>query len=222
MLENEEKNRIYNENAYHLKYRKILVDWICEIGEDLKFTSETIHLTVSYMDSILSKIEVPKTKLQLICLCCLLIAAKFSEVDSKVPPLKEVHDFCRGTYSVDLFKKSELLILELLDWNLKSITPYQFSQFYLSNGCTFSSDKSLIRDIDAKLLRYLRKYAEFFVDLSLQDYEFIKYNSHIVACASIAGARKATGLVPIWNDELIELTHTTWEEIESCFKSLYR
>jgi hypothetical protein len=123
---------------------------------------------------------------------------------------------------MELFRKSELLILELLTWQLKTITPFQFVQYYLSKGSTFSSDKCFIRDIDAKLLRYLRKYAEFFVDLSLQDYEFTEFQAHIVACASIAGARKAVGLLPLWNEELEELTQTNWDEIDKCFRNLYR
>ena len=198
-----------------------MVDWICEIGEDLKFSSDTIHVTVQYMDTILPKIEVPKSKLQLICLTCFIIAAKFTEMEIKVPSLKEVHEFCRGTYSFDLIKKSEVLILELLEWNLKTITPYQFTQFFLSKGCAFSSDESVVREIDFKLLKYLRKYAEFFVDLSLQEYEFSEYQSHILGCAAIAGARKAVGLYPLWNEELVELTQTSWDDIEICFKSLY-
>jgi hypothetical protein len=98
------------------------------------------------------------------------------------------------------------MLMEKLDWVLKTITPFQFTQLYLSKGCTFSSDKSIFREIDARLLKYLRKYAEFFVDLSLQDYDFVKYNSHMVACASIAGARRVIGLTPTWTEELEELT----------------
>lgn len=109
----------------------------------------------------------------------------------------------------------------MLNWNLNTITPFQFAQFYLSKGCAFSTDRTLIRNIDSKLLRYLRKYAEFFTDLTLQDYEFSAYPSHIVACAAIAAARKAVGLAPIWNAELQELTEATWEQIEPCFSKLY-
>lgn len=150
------------------------------------------------------------------------VLAKFAETEIKVPSFKEVFEFCRGTYSLELFRKSELLILELLGWELKTITAIQFVHFYLSKGCTFSTDKCYIREIDAKLLRYLRKYAEFFVDLSLQDYEFVEFNAHIVACASIAGARKAVGLLPLWNEELEELTQTSWDEIDKCFRALYK
>jgi len=109
----------------------------------------------------------------------------------------------------------------MLNWNLKSITPYQFVHFYLSKGCAFSSDFSAIRIIDSKLLRYLRKYSEFFLDLSLEHYDLNLYKSHIVACAAIAGARKAVGLYPIWNNELEELSGVDWKAIESSFVFLY-
>ena len=130
-------------------------------------------------------------------------------------------EFCKGIYSVDLFKKTELLILELLEWNLKTITPFQFVHFYISKGVVFSTDKSLIRAFDGKLLRFLRKYSEFFVDLSLQEYSFLKNSSHILACAAIACARKAIGISPIWNEELIEFTQTEFSSLKSCFDELY-
>ena len=85
----------------------------------------------------------------------------------------------------------------------------------------FSSDKSLLRAIDGKLLRFLRKYSEFFVDLALQEYIFNKYSSHILACAAIAGARKAIGITPIWNEELIEFTGIEFCIIKPCFDQLY-
>lgn len=142
-------------------------------------------------------------------------------MELRVPSLKEVHEFCRGTYPFDLIKKSEVLILELLEWNLKTVSPYQFVQYYLSKGCAYSTDNTFVREIDFKTLRYLRKYAEFFVDLSLQSYEFNEYQAHVLACASIAGARKAVGIWPLWNEELEELTLTKWDQIEVCFKCLY-
>jgi hypothetical protein len=222
MLEKQHNNRYYVPEALYLKYRKVLVDWVCEIGEDLKFSGDAIHLSISYLDTILLKLDVPKNKLQLVCLCCLVIASKFGEREEKVPRLKDLFDFCKGTYSVELFKKTEVLILELLEWKLKTITPFQFIHFYLSKGVVYSSDQTLIRGVDAKLLRFLRKYTEFFVDLSLQEYTFNIYSSNILACAAIAGARKAVGLYPFWSVELEDLTGVYWRDISDCFEQLYK
>ena len=110
----------------------------------------------------------------------------------------------------------------MLDWNLKTITPLQFAHFYLSKGCAFSVDHSVVREIDIKLLRYLRKYTDFFIDLSYHDYKLNTYPAHVVACAAVAGARKAVGLLPVWNTEIEELTETSWFEIEPCFNTLYK
>ena len=71
-------------------------------------------------------------------------------------------------------------------------------------------------------MRYLRKYAEFFVDFVLcKITSSSNYKSHILACAAIAGARKAVGLDPLWPEEMVELAETEWEDIEDCFDSLY-
>jgi hypothetical protein len=77
MLEKEDQNRQFIATAYHIKYRKALVDWICEVAESLKLTNETVHLTISYMDTFLANFEVPKNKVQLVCITCLMIASKF-------------------------------------------------------------------------------------------------------------------------------------------------
>ena len=149
------------------------------------------------------------------------LLAKFNEKEEKVPKLKDLFKFCKGIYSIELFEKTELLILQLLEWNLKTISPLQFVQFYISKGIIFSTDKSFLRAIDGKLLRFLRKYSEFFLDLALQEYTFNKYSSHILACAAIAGARKAIGVIPIWNEELIEFTQLEFWTIKPCFDQLY-
>ena len=183
-----------------------------------------------------SKVPIPKGKLQLISLCCLIAAGiedkdyefsysfigKFSETDDKVPSYKEIYELCKGTYPMDYFKQAEKLVFDTLNWQLKTITPYHFVQFYLSKGCAFSTDQTFIRNMDVKLLRYLRKYAEFFIDLSLKDYHFVSYKSSINACAAIAAARKAVGLFPLWTSELEELTEISWREIEACYTVLYK
>jgi len=222
MLQGEFRNREYLRDFPNLKYRKILVDLICGIASQEDLSAETVAIAVSYVDSVLTKLEIPKGKLQLFAICCLVAAAKFYEKDDKIPTFKRLYELCHGTYSIDLFKKTEMFIFDLLGWNLKTITPLQFAHFYLSKGCAFGVDHSVVREIDIKLLRYLRKYTDFFIDLSYQDYKLNTYPAHIVACAAVAGARKAVGLLPVWNSEMEELTEASWCEIEPCFNTLYK
>lgn len=47
-------SRVYNPGAPYVKKRRVVVDWMCEMGEDLKFESETIHHSISIFDAYLS------------------------------------------------------------------------------------------------------------------------------------------------------------------------
>jgi len=46
-------------------------------------TDETLHLAVHYLDSFLSKLPVKRSKLQLVGIVCMFIAAKYEE---RAPP----------------------------------------------------------------------------------------------------------------------------------------
>jgi cyclin A len=60
--------------------RAILVDWLVEVAEEYKLASETLYLTINYIDRYLGLKQVPRCKLQLIGVVCMLIASKFEEV----------------------------------------------------------------------------------------------------------------------------------------------
>lgn len=123
---------------------------------------------------------------------------------------------------MDLLERTEMMVLDALEWKIRTITPLQFIEFFLVRGVIFSSDSSSTRAIDKKALRSVRKYAEFFADLALQDYSFNRFDSHTVACACIAAARRSLGIQSYWNNQLTELTTSTWEKITSCFNELIR
>ena len=55
--------------------RELLVDWMVEISEEYKLVSDTIYLTVSYVDSFLSSFTISRNKLQLVGVSCMLIAS---------------------------------------------------------------------------------------------------------------------------------------------------
>ena len=44
-LENE--GRVFNESARYIRHRRVLVDWISEVGEDHKLHASTMHVAVS-------------------------------------------------------------------------------------------------------------------------------------------------------------------------------
>ncbi|RVX00102.1 putative cyclin-A3-1 [Vitis vinifera] len=69
--------------------RGILVDWLVEVAEEYKLASDTLYLTISYIDRFLSSKALNRQRLQLLGVSSMLIAAKYEEIS---PP--HVEDFC--------------------------------------------------------------------------------------------------------------------------------
>ena len=58
-------------------YRYILVDWLFEVAEMKEFPPETVHLAVNLVDRYLQLREVKRTKLQLVGVSAILLAARW-------------------------------------------------------------------------------------------------------------------------------------------------
>ncbi|KAG5573428.1 hypothetical protein H5410_063194 [Solanum commersonii] len=55
--------------------RGVLIDWLVEVTDEYKLLSDTLYLTVSYIDRFLSVNVIPRKKLQLLGVSAMLIAA---------------------------------------------------------------------------------------------------------------------------------------------------
>lgn len=55
--------------------RGILVDWLVEVAEEYKLLSDTLYLTVSYIDRFLSRNTISRQRLQLLGVSSMLIAS---------------------------------------------------------------------------------------------------------------------------------------------------
>lgn len=55
--------------------REILIGWLVEVTEEYKLVSDTLYLTVSYIDRFLSSHVISRKKLQLLGVSCMLIAS---------------------------------------------------------------------------------------------------------------------------------------------------
>ena len=80
--------------------RAILVDWLVEVAEEYSLVSETLFLTVNYIDRFLSSnVIVDPSKLQLVGVACMLIASKLEEIYP--PEISEFVYITNSTYTGD-------------------------------------------------------------------------------------------------------------------------
>ncbi|DBA04478.1 TPA: LOW QUALITY PROTEIN: hypothetical protein N0F65_010074 [Lagenidium giganteum] len=211
-------SRIYD----YVKYRRVLVDWMSEIGEEMQVRKTTVHTAVAYLERVLVTRELPpKDRFQLVALSCILIASKFHGPEEEVPPTSEFWEFGNRAYSFADIHATELSTLTALEWSLTALTPIHFVHHFLAQRVFFPGDRVQGFKVIDQARSYYDKYTDFFVDLCLQEYSFQAYRPSLVAASILAASRKALGVSPLWREELTVLTGYNEEQVEPCFSSLW-
>lgn len=113
-----------------------------------------------------------KVKHHLIALTCLILAAKYDELDCNIPMLQDFQKIANSKLvmvRIDAIKECETAILRLIDWNLKIITPIVFVEMLLTQGVVFSNDKiNNGENAGTKAAKNVKKHAMFLSDFCLQ------------------------------------------------------
>lgn len=76
MLAREREMIPIDQEAAYLQYRSIIVDWMCEVAEEFKLNPYAVQLSVHYFDLALQQVKVKKSQLQLVAMCCTLLAGE--------------------------------------------------------------------------------------------------------------------------------------------------
>ena len=120
------------------RMRQILVDWLVEVHLNFKLSPETLFLTVRLLDRYLAVKTVKRSKLQLVGVTCMLLAAKFEEIYAP-----EVRDFVNITdkaYSKAEILDMEVCILNALQFRIQTVSPYFFLCRFLQVFANFDDD----------------------------------------------------------------------------------
>ena len=196
-----------------IRNRKKLVDWMCDMGEKLKFSSETIHKAVSYVDRIICRNTLLESEYKNVALICILLAGKLNEHDPKIEKIRFI--FCSMVKMSRLnVMNYEAQIARSLNWEFHCVTVMDFLKFFIPQGIAYTSDNINCAPLNEQAIKGLRQYCEFFADMCLQEYEFIAIDSLIMAAGIIAAARRIMSFSKIWPEELETLVHIKAAEAE--------
>ncbi|XP_034228066.1 cyclin-A3-4-like isoform X3 [Prunus dulcis] len=153
--------------------REILVDWLVEVAEEYQLVTDTLFLTVSYIDRYLSSYAISRNKLQLLGVACMLVASKYEEI---CPP--RVEDFCYitdNTYIMEEVLEMESDVLKFLNFDTGPPTTKNFLRI-LTRAALENSKSSKTQ------LEFLSCYL---VELSLLDYSCVQFLPSVVAASAI-------------------------------------
>ncbi|KAJ7966559.1 Cyclin [Quillaja saponaria] len=153
--------------------RGILIDWLVEVAEEYKLLSDTLYLSVSYIDRFLSMTVVNRQKLQLLGVSSMLIASKYEEI---TPP--HVEEFCYITdnsFTKEEVVKMEADILKSLKFEMGNPTVKTF----LRKFAVVAQENNKTTNLQLEFLAY------YLAELSLLDYNLVKCSPSLVAASVI-------------------------------------
>ncbi|XP_028279421.1 cyclin-J isoform X2 [Parambassis ranga] len=174
----------------------------------------------------MDRYDVTMQQLHVVSMSCLLLASKFEEREDRVPKLESLNGLgCMSSMNVVVTKQGllhmELLLLETFQWNLYLPTAAHFIEYYLS----IAVHEGDLHDgwpmtCMEKTKLYMAKYADYFLEVSLQDHVFLCFAPSLVAAACVAASRLILHLSPTWPPRLQNLTGYTWENLVPCAEKL--
>ncbi|KAJ0004924.1 hypothetical protein NQD34_011138 [Periophthalmus magnuspinnatus] len=209
-----------------LNLRRYFGDLIAIVSNRFRLCPTARHLAVYLLDLFMDRYEVTVQQLHMVSLSCLLLASKFEEREDRVPMLDSLNTLgCMTSMNLVLTKQSllhmELLLLETFQWNLYLPTAAHFIDYYLSVSVHEGDlhDGWPMTCIDKTRL-YMAKYADYFLEVSLQDHVFLCFVPSLVAAACVASSRLVLHLSPTWPQRLQRHTGYSWDNLVSCAEKL--
>ncbi|XP_067887668.1 G1/S-specific cyclin-E2 isoform X1 [Heterodontus francisci] len=129
-----DKNVLSLHPSLQPKMRAILLDWLIEVCEVYTLHRETFYLAQDFFDRFMFTQEnIHKSKLQLIGISSLFIAAKLEEIYP--PKLNEFAYVTDGACTETEILDMELIILKALNWELCPVTIICWLNLYLQIIC---------------------------------------------------------------------------------------
>lgn len=191
------------QNDINEKMRSILVDWLVDVHLKFKLLPETLYLAVDIIDRFLDQKVVSRSKLQLVGVVSMLLAAKYEEI---YPP--EIKDFIyisANTYTREEILRMERLTLQTLDFQITTPSIYAF----LRRG---------LQVVDADKTTSLM--AQYLAELCILDYNMLVYLPSTIAAACIYCANKFLAARDPWNPTLQHYTHYKIPNFERCARDI--
>ncbi|XWS18278.1 hypothetical protein CRYUN_Cryun32bG0030100 [Craigia yunnanensis] len=120
---------------FYVSFRQQAISLIFSVGQaqySCNLDPYTLYLAVNYMDRFISRQEIPQGSpwvLRLLVISCISLAAKMKEIHFSSSNFQREERFI---FDAPAIQRMELLILDALNWRMRSITPFSFISFFIS------------------------------------------------------------------------------------------
>ncbi|KAI3412283.1 Cyclin N-terminal domain-containing protein [Psidium guajava] len=195
--------------------REESVAWILKVHALYGFQPLTAYLAVNYLDRFLCSRSLPQPNgwpMQLLSVACLSLAAKMEEL--LVPSLLDLQvGGAKYIFEPRTIRRMELLVLSVLDWRLRSITPFTFISFFAWKV-----------DPTGTGVVFLISRATHVILSNIQETSFLEYRPSCIAAAAVLHAASDIPSLSLCNPENAE----SWcegllkDKIISCYRLMQK
>lgn len=185
--------------------RSVLMNWLVRAAADFELKGETLSLAVANVDRFLSIMPMRRSRLQLLGMASLMIAAKFEEVTP--PEVRELVAIAAGAYTQREVVKMERLMLKTLSFDIAAPTIHYFLQRF--------GEVSRAGDVALYLGQYLCELTY------IEDDPCLQYLPSIVAGAALCLANYTLDIHP-WGKDVVEYSGYDVFDLRDCIHSLHR
>merc|ERR1712029_870494 len=190
-VQNVEKDYLSGQTEILPKMRAVLIDWLIGVHLQFHLLQETLYTTIAIIDRYL-QVEIPRSvvsrsKLQLVGVAAMLIAAKYEEIYA--PEVKDFVYITDRAYTEKEILKMEVKILSTLKFDLGRPLPLHFLRRASKAGSVESVTHTL---------------AKYIMELSLGSYNTVSVSPSMLASAALALSLKlldtGSSFAEVWTE----------------------
>ncbi|XP_067089428.1 cyclin-F [Osmerus mordax] len=169
--------------------RYILVDWLVEVTTMKDFSSLTLHVTVSCVDRYLALRSVPKARLQLLGIACMVVCTRY--VSKDILTIREAVWLTDNTYKYEDLVRMMGEVVAVLEGKIRSPTLLDYGEVLMS-----------LLPMERRSLHLF----SYICELSLLYSSLGAARHATLACAALLLTRAMHHYAPLWPSQLADYT----------------
>ncbi|XP_062915574.1 cyclin-F [Mobula hypostoma] len=185
--------------------RYILIDWLVEVTSMKDFSSSCLHITVANVDRYLMLRSVPRGRLQLLGIACMVICTRF--ISKEILTIREAVWLTDNTYKYEDLVRMMGEIISALRGKIKTPTILDYAEVLLAI--------SPLERHTIHLFNYICELSLLYTDISV-------YSPAMTAAAVLLLSRVLHKQALPWSSLLAESTGFTLENLIPCVLTLHQ
>ncbi|XP_041133008.1 cyclin-F [Polyodon spathula] len=185
--------------------RYILVDWLVEVTTMKDFSSLSLHVTVGCVDRYLLLRSVPKARLQLLGIACMVICTRYTS--KEILTIREAVWLTDNTYKYEDLVRMMGEVISALEGRIRTPTLLDYGEVLLS--------LSPLDRRSENLLHYICELSLLYTSLS-------RYSPARLAAAALLLTRILHRHANPWSSHLSESTGYSLQDLVDCVLSLHK